>query len=97
MNLRVLIGGILFLAIGILNLLKLRVVRLGKFRDSREALAHQKEIGPLLLALGVGMVLWAVLDPESQFSLTVSLLTVVLWVVTLVKEFRYWAEMGRKR
>ena len=97
MNIKVLVGGILFFAVGVMNLLGLRIARLGKYRDTQEALDHQKEIAPLLLSMGIGMVLWAVLDPDSQVSYAVNMLTVVLWVITLMKEFRYWTEMGRKR
>lgn len=97
MNIKVLVGGILFFAVGVMNLLGLRIARLGKYRDTQEALDHQKEIAPLLLSMGIGMVLWAVLDPDSQVSYAVNMLTVVLLVITLMKEFRYWTEMGQKR
>lgn len=97
MNLRVLIGGILFFAVGICHKLGLRQTRLGKYRDSQAAVDHQRETWPLYLSTGIGMILWSVLDPDSQVSYAVNMLTVALLVVTLLKEFRYWTEMGAKR
>lgn len=97
MNLKVLIGGMLFFAVGICHKLGVRFVRLGKQKDSTEAVLHQREMWPFYLSMGIGMILWSVLDPDSQVSYAVNLLTVVLLVITLMKEFRYWTEMGQKR
>lgn len=97
MNLKVLIGGILFFAVGVCHRLGLRATRLGKYRDSDAALSHQRETAPFYLGMGIGLILWSVLDPASQVSYAVNMITVVLLVVTLLKEFRYWTEMGTKR
>ncbi len=96
MNIRVLVGGILFLTVGICHKLSLRLTRLGKYRDSAEAVLHQREIWPFYFSTGIGMILWAFLNPDSQASYAVNMLTVAMLVFTLLKEFRYWTEMGTK-
>jgi len=97
MNIKVLIGGILFFAVGVCHKLGLRATRLGKYKDTTEAILHQRETAPMYLGMGIGLILWAVLDPDSQVSYAVNMVTVFLLVVTLLKEFRYWTEMGTKR
>lgn len=96
MNIKVLAGGILFFTVGICHKLGLRATRLGKYRDSTDAILHQQETAPFYLAMGIGLILWSIIDPDSQVSYAVNMVTVFLFAVTMMKEFRYWTNISGK-